>query len=164
MKKILPLVLVMGWMASCNDSPGESPSSTSKADSSESVTKLADYSGCYMSVIGRDTFAAHLNHANELVTGRLSFDNFEKDASSGTVNGKADGNIIMLSYVFQSEGMQSVMDVYFKVAGDSLLRGVGEMNTRGDTAFFVDPGAVRYEGPAFKKIACEDLNEKYKYR
>ncbi len=168
MKYVLPAFLALILSASCNNSEENKSSTENNIENSSgdtsgtSDTRLVDFSGCYISIMGRDTFATHLSQAGEEVTGRLSFDNFEKDASSGTVNGRVDGNIIKLSYVFQSEGMQSVMDVFFKAAGDSLLRGVGEMNTRGDTAFFVDPNNVRYEGPAFKKIACENLNEKYR--
>ncbi|MGZ5286669.1 MAG: hypothetical protein ACXWB9_05775 [Flavisolibacter sp.] len=162
MKKIFPLICTLAVMMSCNNNEGNPAVSDVQNDSTGNANRPVDFSGCYISVIGRDTFAAHFKQQERQVTGRLSFDNYEKDGSSGTVNGRIDGNIISLTYLFQSEGMQSVMDVYFKMTGDTMVRGIGEMNARGDTAYFVDPGAIQYEGSVFKKIPCEELNEKYK--
>lgn len=162
MKIVLTACLAFTLLLSCNDSGEHQTPAENKDVQPDATTKLVDFSGCYVSIMGRDTFATQLMQDGQDVNGRLSFDNFEKDASSGTVTGRVDGNIIRLKYEFQSEGMQSVMDVYFKALGDSLLRGVGEMSTRGDTAYFVDPNAISYEGPAFKKIPCEELNEKYR--
>ncbi len=162
MKIVLTACLACTMLLSCNDSGENNTPGNINEDQAGTTTKLVDFSGCYVSIMGRDTFAAQLRQDGQDVNGRLSFDNFEKDGSTGTVMGRVDGNIIRLKYEFQSEGMQSVMDVYFKVLGDSLLRGVGEMSTRGDTAYFVDRDNISYEGSAFKKIPCDDLNEKYR--
>ena len=162
MKIVLTACLAFTLLLSCNDSGEHQTPAENKDVQPDATTKLVDFSGCYVSIMGRDTFATQLMQDGQDVNGRLSFDNFEKDASSGTVTGRVDGNIIGLQYQFQSEGMQSVMEVYFKVLGDSLLRGIGEMSTRGDTAYFVDRDNIRYEGSAFKKIPCDDLNEKYR--
>ena len=115
-----------------------------------------------MQVLKRDTFTASLQQTERLITGRLSFDNYEKDASSGTVSGKIQGDVIKLNYVFASEGTTSVMELYFRYKDGILTRGSGEMNTRGDTAYFLNPALIKYDGGELKKVSCETLADKYK--
>ena len=123
---------------------------------------FADIAGCYMQVLKRDTFAASLQQHGNTVTGRLSFDNYEKDGSTGTVSGDLQGDVLKLDYVFASEGMNSVMEVYFKYKDGNLVRGIGEMKTKGDTAYFINPALIQYNGSDLKKISCQNLPGKYK--
>ena len=123
---------------------------------------FTNIAGCYMQVLKRDTFTASLQQTERLITGRLSFDNYEKDASSGTVSGKIQGDVIKLNYVFASEGTTSVMELYVRYKDCILTRGSGEMNTRGDTAYFLNPALIKYDGGELKKVSCETLADKYK--
>jgi hypothetical protein len=120
--------------------------------------------GCYMRVLKRDTMVLHINNTSgENISGKLSFDNYEKDGSTGTVKGKREGDILKLIYSFQSEGTSSVMEVYFKEENDGMARGVGEMQTKGDTAYFVQPDKITYPSNGMmKKIDCADVPAKYK--
>lgn len=118
--------------------------------------------GCYLQILNRDTFAASLQQQGKLVTGRISFDNYEKDASTGTVSGKLKDDILKLDYAFASEGMTSVMELYFKYKNGILVSGIGEMNTKGDTAYFVNPALIKYDGSALQKVDCKNLADKYK--
>ena len=124
--------------------------------------KSTGISGCYMGTLQRDTFAAHLMQHGNNISGKLVFDNYEKDGSSGKVTGKLEGNILKLFYNFSSEGMNSVMEVYFKYEEDKLVRGIGEMNNNADTVFFINPAALQYNGSVLKKIPCESVASKYK--
>lgn len=118
--------------------------------------------GCYMMILKRDTMVLHIE-SSEKITGKLTFDNFEKDGSSGLVNGAKNGDTLKLSYAFASEGMNTVMDVYFKVDGDKLLRGVGDMQTKGDTAYFTNPSQVKFpEENPFVKTICHQIPAKYR--
>lgn len=136
---------------------------SSNHDTSANPSPGVEVSGCYWKILKRDTFAIHLNQNGNTLSGKLSFDNFEKDASSGTVTGSIEGNIIKLIYNFASEGMNSVMEVYFKKEGDQLLRGIGSMDVKNDTSYFTDPNAIVYTpDQSFIKIPCEDLPSKYK--
>ena len=116
--------------------------------------------GCYMQVLKRDTFIAVLQQDGATISGKLTFDNFEKDGSTGDVKGTIDGDIIRLIYSFQSEGMNSVMDVYFKKQDDKLVRGIGEMSTRGDTAYFTDPSKITYpSNTMLQKVSCDLIDK-----
>src|SRR5688572_14328144 len=106
---------------SCNDQAHKSGKTettvTSDSVSPSSPTgenSMSGIEGCYMQVLARDTFAASLQQDGTNITGKLSFDNFEKDGSTGSVKGEREDNIIKLLYSFASEGTNSVMEIYFK--------------------------------------------------
>ena len=54
------------------------------------------------------------------------------------------------------------MELYFRYKDGILTRGSGEMNTRGDTAYFLNPALIKYDGGELKKVSCETLADKYK--
>ena len=123
---------------------------------------IANITGCYMQILKRDTFAANLQQQGNVVTGKLSFDNYEKDGSSGSVTGKLEADILKLQYAFSSEGMNSVMEVYFKYKDGNLIRGIGDMSTKEDSSFFINLAAIKYEGTVLKNISCQILPAKFK--
>lgn len=168
------LLMIAGILlaTSCNSNTGktnktESANTTTETDAvktkpTETKTPPASIEGCYMQVLSRDTFAASFQQQGNSITGKLSFDNFEKDGSTGTVNGLIENEIVKLLYSFASEGTNSVMEVYFKYDNGKLLRGTGDMDTKGDTAYFKDPSTIKYDGSAFQKLSCTNLPAKYK--
>ena len=124
--------------------------------------RVSNLSGCYWKVLLRDTFVLHLEQSGNDLTGKLSFNNFQKDKSSGNVHGKIEGDIVRLWYNFQSEGMQSVMEVYFKKQGDHLIRGLGPVEVKGDSAYFHNDKDVDYKSDqTFTKVDCSILPSKY---
>lgn len=167
MKKIYsPLMMATVMMVlSCNsNAPKTSETETANTTAETKPINIppAGIAGCYMQVLNRDTFAASLLQQGNTITGKLSFDNYEKDGSTGTVTGKLENGIVKLFYSFASEGMNSVMEVYFKHDNGKLSRGTGDMDTKGDTAYFKDPSAIKYDGSALQKLACTNLPAKYK--
>ncbi len=61
------------------------------------------------------------------------------------------------------EGMNSVMEVYFKKEGDQLLRGIGPVDAKGDSSYYTDHSAIQYtQDQSFTKLPCEALPGKYK--
>jgi hypothetical protein len=169
MKKLLVPYLFVAVL-SCNNTnskTGIADSVISKTQNNTDTSALQnpahiDVTGCYMQVLKKDTFAATLQQQGNMITGMLTFNNHEKDRSTGTVTGKLDGDWIKLIYIFASEGMNSAMEVYYKYQNGSLLRGIGEMNNRGDTMYFVNPGSVKFDGDRLIKINCDALPAKYK--
>ncbi|RYZ22298.1 MAG: hypothetical protein EOO16_09705 [Chitinophagaceae bacterium] len=104
----------------------------------------ADGEVCYRRVQGRDTFSLRLRRSGADVSGDLGFDNYEKDSSRGTVAGRATGDVYRLLYEFQSEGMSSVMEIFFRREGNALVRGIGPMEEVGDTVRYAQPGSVQF--------------------
>lgn len=114
-----------------------------------------------MQVLSRDTFVASLLQQGNNVVGKLNFNNYEKDKSSGPASGKLEGNIVKLMYSFNAEGITSVMEVYYKYENEKLVRGTGDMKTKGDTVYYSNPSAIKYEGGGLSKISCDILPSKY---
>ncbi len=58
-------------------------------------------------------------------------------------------------YVFESEGMRSVREEFFKWQGDRLLHGVGMRVEKSDTILFQTPETVEYKATfALNKDTC----------
>ena len=114
-----------------------------------------------MNVTGRDTLVARLYRDGNKISGKLSFDNYQKAGSSGSVHGFLDGDIMKLSYAFASEGTNSVMDVFFKLEDSSIIRGIGKMDVKGDTAYYVDTSSIQYNGSELFRMDCSNVPSKY---
>lgn len=121
-----------------------------------------DITGCYMKIVGRDTAVLMLEQKGNMYAGKLLYDNFEKDGSRGIISGKEDKDILKLWYHYTSEGMRSVMEVYFKKENGRLLRGVGDMDVRTDTTYFIS-GINYSEKEAFNKVDCNLIGWKLKF-
>ena len=163
------VILILSMAAGCISAPDKKkieevvkPQDSTGLTSNPVGDAATIIDGCYMQVLKRDTFTASLQQQGNLVTGRLHFDNYEKDASSGTVSGTLQGDVLKVYYFFASEGMKSVTEIYFKYEHGMLIRGTGEMNNKGDTSDFVNPALIKYDGSALEKMACETLPGKYK--
>lgn len=169
MKYVL-FFLLSGKLISCNDNVQTNeqvgaPGTVDAEKTTSSITDqkpVADISGCYMKILGRDTAILMLEQKGLQLTGKMLYDNFEKDESRGFIKGKEDGNIIKLWYDFNSEGMHSVMEVYFKKDNGRLLRGVGSMDQKTDTTYFTS-GINYSDKEAFNKIDCTIVGEKLKF-
>lgn len=162
------LILLAIKLMSCTDGSQVSEDTTSiKAPDSSQISKqeisessIADNAGCYMKIFGRDTAIVMLEQNGTELSGKMLYDNFEKDGSRGTVKGKEDGNILKLWYDFQSEGVRSVMEVYFKKDNGRLLRGIGDMDVKTDTTYF--RSGINYsDKEAFSKVDCKLINWKF---
>ena len=165
MRSIIALLTILFFSCNNNSVP-ETKSEAQKEKDREAIDKsysLTDVSGCFWKITGRDTLVAWLAQTENTITGKLSFDNFEKDGSSGTVHGTIEGDIIKLWYSFESEGMKSVMEVWYKKQGDALLRGIGPSKVNADSSYFSDHSAIKFaEDQALKKVDCADVPERYK--
>ena len=169
MKYIL-IFLFVGKLISCNNNiqTGEKANTTNPSDNGRALLPKADQkisvdmSGCYMKIIGKDTAIIMLEQKGMDLSGKMLYDNFEKDGSMGTVKGKEDGDILKLWYDFKSEGMHSVMEVYFKKDNGRILRGIGSMDVKTDTTYFTS-GINFSDKEAFNKVDCATVDWKLKF-
>ena len=118
------------------------------------VTVQDSVLGCYTATLGQDVYTMSINtQQGENVSGTLAFKNFEKDSSSGTFSGTYKDGILLGIYSFNSEGMQSDLQVIFKKTNDGFIRGYGDMNQAGDR--FADLNNITYDTTyTFKPSAC----------
>jgi hypothetical protein len=167
MKYIL-LILFFSKLAACNDNrqadgvTSQSNASGAPISSKPEEHSVNDIPGCYMKIVGRDTAIVMLEQKGNMFTGKMLYDNYEKDGSSGTLKGKEDKEIIKLWYDFDAEGMHSVMEVYLKKENGKLLRGIGDMDAKTDTTFFIS-GVNYSDKEAFAKVDCDLIGWKLKF-
>jgi len=122
---------------------------TSQTPPAQQVSTVENIIGCYTSVIEKDVYTLNIQTQDgNSFKGTLRFKNFEKDSSSGTYVGLYKNNILSGEYAFQSEGLDSVMNIIFKKVGDNFVRGL----ETGDT------GSLAYDetvpGSLFAKSNC----------
>jgi len=165
--KYIFFILLFSKLIACinNDQTTEQAEATKPGNpiSSDTDQKPTDnWDGCYMKIIGRDTAILMLQQKGNELSGKMLYDNYEKDGSRGTIKGKEEGEILKLFYDFDSEGMHSVTEVYFKKDNGRLLRGVGDMDVKTDTAYFIS-GINYSEKEAFNKVDCILVEWKLKF-
>ncbi len=167
LKICIPFLLI--FLAACNNESTTTANKDSLVNSNpdtsvkvEPQPNLSGHTGCYLSVLNRDTIVASLQQNGDSITGKLNFDNYQKDGSSGVVRGVINNGIMKLFYSFASEGMNSVMDIQFKVQGDSLIRGIGDIDVKGDTAYFTKPDQIKFSGSVLHRIPCQMIPIKFR--
>lgn len=151
---LLSLFLIAG---SCN-TKGKSSSETN-ADTSMNkeaiVAKDSLPSGCYTQVAQRDTALLQLVNKDSHINGTLSYNYYQKDRNDGTVEADISGNIVSGWYIFKSEGVVSVRQVLWKINGEELWPGMGEVVQKNDTTRFAQPDQLQYDSlHPFKKVPC----------
>lgn len=153
-------ILMASILFACNSTPqqNEDSSQDSTAVIAEKTEPVVGEQ-CYLFVAAKDTYALKLNIIDTSIKGTAVFKNFEKDSNHGTVEGTVDGDIIRLWYNFQSEGMNSVRELYLKKEGDKLVSGTSSEATRADTAYVPDAKTVVYNGPVYMKGDCVTVPE-----
>jgi len=112
-------------------------------------------SGCYSQISGRDTAMFQIENTKGSITGSLSYNIYQKDRNDGSFQGELTGDTLIGWYLFKSEGVMSVRQVAWRVKGNELLQGMGEMTERSDTMRFVNPDKLKFDnGRPFKKVEC----------
>ena len=167
--KYIFYILLFSKLVACNNSHTNGYSSNSKTSDSGKIISpavedepVSDVVGCYMKIVGRDTAILMLEQKGKEFSGKMIYDNYEKDGSRGVIKGKEEEGILKLWYDFDSEGMHSVMEVYFKEDNGKLLRGVGDMDAKTDTAYFIS-GINYSDKEVFTKVDCELIDWKLKF-
>jgi hypothetical protein len=127
---------------------------TTTDDTNISTTPIP-LAGCYTWAVNNDTATMELKVAGNAVTGDLVYDWSEKDGNKGRLNGEVQDSLLVANYTFQSEGTTSVRKVVFKINGDSLYEGFGDVDSSGDTVKFKNDTQLQFQTDrSFKKVEC----------
>ena len=118
------------------------------------ITSEKSVVGCYEAQLGKDVYSlAILSQAGETFEGTLRFKNYQKDSSSGPYEGTYIDGILLGEYSFQSEGMDSVIQVLFKKSAGGFIRGYGKMNAAGDR--FANLNNITYDSSAVFELSIQ---------
>jgi len=113
--------------------------------------------GCYVYNDNRSTISLQVLKKGDSITGTLLFALAEKDKNTGRFKGQVKNNVLLADYTFESEGVESVRQVAFKIKSDTLLQGYGPMELKDSIQVFKNPSSLTFnaEFPLVKK-ACVD--------
>ena len=77
---------------------------------------------CYQGILGKDTITMNLElRGNEVTSGQLHYNFFEKDDNQGELTGLIVGDTLKAAYTFMSEGAATVREVAFLKKGKKLV-------------------------------------------
>ena len=111
--------------------------------------------GCYGYTHANSKITFQITRVDPLVQGTLIYDWAEKDRNAGSFNGSFKDSILIGTYTFISEGIESSREVAFKVKDSTLYEGNGAMQTVGKMASYSNIDQVSFDTPIkLKKGAC----------
>ena len=154
--------LVLVVFSACSGDSNAPQSMDSSATIHNNITdtlitdnKPVQLNGCYQMTMKEDTANLRLSLQDSTVTGNLEYHLKEKDRNTGTLAGVIRDGFIYADYTFQSEGVTSVREVAFKIEGDSLVPGFGDIKEVDRKVVFTDKASLQYQHESpFLKITC----------
>lgn len=154
MKKVIALTIVfISILVSC-----KKEKSTALAPAEKKVIDEPVSEECYRAIVKKDTISMSLTiKGNQLASGKLSYNFFEKDKSFGTLVGKVKGDTLFADYAFMSEGLATLRQVAFLKKGNTYIEGYGEVvdDSKGKV-IFKDPKQLKFEGNiVLSKVDCQ---------
>ena len=134
-----------------------SKTAATEAVTAEKINEARPEKKCYRYVKNRDTISLSLEQTNQVVTGELFYNLFEKDKNRGKVSGIKNGDTLLLIYNFESEGMTSEREVAFLKKGDKLIQGFGAEVEKDGSMVFKDKKQLKYDegGVALTETDCD---------
>ena len=154
------ILIAFLFVAGCNSTDSSNDVSVTGAkdtaiDDTYIATTPAALSGCYGWVVNNDSASMKISVEGNTIEGTLAYNWSEKDRNAGTLQGEVKDSLIIANYTFNSEGMSSVRQVVFKIQGDSLSEGFGDIDTSGDTTKFKNIAGLQFQNDrSFKTINC----------
>jgi len=143
---------------SCNSNKKENTSTKKKEGVEQQKKKPKGLEkGCYVYNDNKSTISLQVLKREDSITGTLLFALAEKDKNTGRFKGQVKNNVLLANYTFESEGVESVRQVAFKVKSDTLLQGYGPMEMKDSIQVFKNPKSLTFDDkfPLVKK-ACVD--------
>ncbi len=153
----LVLFLAAILIASCNNEQKKPIETTMVKDTVKTVENkiMIPASSCYSSITGKDTVILKVEVFPNVVTGKLSYQFYEKDSNKGELTGQLKGDTLLADYKFMSEGTQSIRQVIFLIKNNIATEGFGNMEEKNGKMVFKDMKGVSFEtGLILNKVEC----------
>lgn len=113
---------------------------------SESEFETNSIVGCYVGSLAKDNYLIEINSQdNNKVRATIAYLNYQKDSSRGSFDGRYTNGILNGIYTFQSEGLESVRELFFKGDKAGFVAGYGPAEMRGDISYFTRPLSITWE-------------------
>lgn len=156
MKKLALLTFAIVAMVACkNNTKTENQLATKDENTVEKSTEEGILeTGCYRYSNDGNDIQIKITAVNENVTGNLKIAYSEKDANQGKFFGTLNGDKLIGTYTFNSEGKESSREVAFLVKDNQLFEGFGDLNQDGTK--FKDVNSIKYTSTMpLTKVDCD---------
>jgi len=157
---IFPLSILWACNGNTNEVADNGNDSTTgvHAGATETIahSSIALQNGCYEMIMKHDTATLALQIQDTLVSGDLNYRWADRDHNKGTIKGYVQDSLLIAEYTFESEGLISVREVVFKLKGDTLLQGFGDLTEQDGKIIFKQRDQLQYNGTfPFIRVNCQ---------
>ncbi len=145
--------------ASCKNEVSTEASEATNVDTTASTAPIAEPAEpqpmCFLRAEGKDSTTASITIAADgTVTGSFDWSPYGTDGAHGTLTGKQEGDLLKVTYDYTIEGSNQQEEKVFKLAGDQLQEGEGELTEgEGGILKIKDPANLKWNPMA--KVACK---------
>ena len=156
MKKIIIILLMTISFSSCKKNTDEKTSDENNVVNHDEPTSTLAI-GCYAYNANNDNIIFEITSLENGVTGNLKYVLKEKDSNLGTFIGEINGENLIGTYSFMSEGIESKREVAFLIKDNQLIEGYGEMDENGTS--FIEKTKISYTSTMpLTKTDCNALH------
>lgn len=129
---------------SCNGNSVSQGKSTEEQHELKEPSSDTNSITCYSLNNGEDTILMKLKMDNGQVSGDLMYHYFEKDKNTGTLKGQMIGDTLLGTYIFMSEGKESVRRVVFLKTANAMMQSYGKLNSVTGEPDLADRSAIKF--------------------
>ncbi|MBC7407022.1 MAG: hypothetical protein H7339_01410 [Arcicella sp.] len=148
MKNTSIIALIFLIFASCNQEK--------KQESTKTEVKTIQTETCYQHTKDSSTIKLKIVIKDNIVTGDLIYDYYQKDKSQGTIKGEIKSDTLFANYKFMSEGIESVREVVFLKTLNGWVEGYGEIDDKDGKVTFKNRNKITFDNNALlKQTDCQ---------
>lgn len=154
MKKLLMISIVAFTIIQCKNKEQDRENTTTEISVATKTTTATLSLGCYKYDDGKNKITFEVLENEKEIRGNLDYALAEKDRNTGQFIGTQEEDVIIGIYAYQSEGLESTREIAFKIEGDKLIEGYGELSDDGTS--FQDISSIEYTSSMpLEKTNCE---------
>lgn len=148
MKNTSIIVLNLLIFASCNQEK--------KQESTKTEVKTTQTETCYQHTKDSSTIKLNIAIKDNIATGNLIYDYYQKDKSRGTIKGEIKSDTLFAEYTFISEGIESIREVVFLKTVNGWVEGYGEIDDKDGKVSFKNRNKITFDNNALlKQTVCQ---------
>ena len=149
MKNTSIIALSLLIFASCNNEKKQESTTKTEVKTTHSET-------CYQHTKDSSTIKLNITINDNMVTGNLLYDYYQKDRSAGKIKGELKSDTLFANYTFVSEGVESEREVVFIKTSNGWVEGYGEIDDKDGKVMFKDKNKITFDNNVvLKETTCQ---------
>ena len=149
MKNTSIIALSLIVFASCNTEKKQESTTKTQVKTTQTET-------CYQHTKDSSTIRLNVIINDNMITGNLTYDYYQKDKSKGTIKGQLKSDTLFADYTFMSEGVESVREVVFIKTANGWVEGYGEIDDKDGKVVFKNRNKITFDNNVvLKETACK---------